>query len=693
MSRDEGTRAVPVTQAGAPAVEGTRAVPVTQKGAPAVEGTRAVLVTGTGPTKIEGTRPRVRTGRRRIGDGLVEVPIGEDIEPVSAILTNPVLAESKRYCGTCARAVGRTAAGRPGVSEGVCPHCGAAFSFSPQLEPGEMVAGQYDVQGCIAHGGVGWIYLAVDRNVSDRWVVLKGLLNPGGEQAQAIAVAERQFLAMVNHPGIVKIYNFVEHPGFDGRPVGYIVMEYIGGTTLQAILAKEQEAAPVDEPKPMMPVEQALGYVLEIMPALSYLHSFGLVYNDLKPENIMISEDYVELIDMGAVSGIGDFGYIYGTKGFQAPEIVRTGPTIATDIYTVGRTLVKLTADLRDDQYIESLPGPEDLVLFDRYESYYRLLVRATDPRPAQRFSSADEMAAQCKGVLREVLADQTGVPTPGTSVIFTTPRSEFGTDLAVRRTDVLLDGRRHEVPLETRSVAKALPVPLLADDTDSDWRIDWDDGISALDAGDIEAALACFERVVSALPGESAPKLASAATAELILDMPDPTDADRLRRSTERYYRTLWWTDHSMVSAAFGLARQLVARGDRSGAIDVLDQVPVTSRPYGEAQLTSVLVLLDERPVTETHLRDAARRVGELPEAEPRALQMRALVLGTALDWLKSGGIPAVDPFCGHPFDERGLRVAIEETLRELARHSSRRRHRRTLVDLANAIRPPTWV
>src|SRR4029079_11647552 len=212
------------------------------------------------------TRPRLRTGRRLIGDGLVEIPIREDVEPASAILTNPVLAESKRNCGSGGRPVGRGVAGRPGPSEGVCPHCGTLFSFSGQLEAGELVAGQYEVQGCIAHGGVGWIYLAIDRNVSDRWVVLKGLLQPGGKQAQAIAVAERKFLAMVNHPGIVKIYNFVEHPGFDGRPVGYIVMEYVGGHTLQALLTKLQEAAPPGQPKPMMPVEQALGYVLEIMP-------------------------------------------------------------------------------------------------------------------------------------------------------------------------------------------------------------------------------------------------------------------------------------------------------------------------------------------------------------------------------------------------------------------------------------------
>jgi serine/threonine-protein kinase PknG len=579
----------------------------------------------------------------------------------------------------------------------VCPHCGTLFSFSPQLETGELVVGQYDVQGCIAHGGVGWIYLAIDRNVSDRWVVLKGLLQPGGEQAQAIAIAERQFLAMVNHPGIVKIYNFVEHPGFDGRPIGYIVMEYLGGTTLQAILAKQRAEAPQGEPNPMMPVEQALGYLLEIMPALSYLHSLGLVYNDLKPENIMLTEDNVELIDMGAVSGIGDFGYIYGTKGFQAPEIVRTGPTVATDIYTVGRTLAKLTVDMPDDPYAESLPEPDDVPLFQRYESFYRLLVRATNPRPAQRFSSADEMATQCKGVLREVLAEQTGVPRPGTSVLFTMHGSEFGADLAPQRTDVFVDGRPHTVRLTAHDVARALPTPAPTDDPESDWRMDWDDGISGLESGDLRAALKCFERVVAALPGEAAPKLASAATAELLLDTADAPDSDQLRRSAERYYRTLWLTDHSMVSAAFGLARRLAAREDRAGAIDVLDQVPLTSRHYGEAQLTSVLMLLDGRPIaaiTEADLRDVARRVGHLTETEPRALQMRALVLATALDWLRSGATPAAaDPILGHSFDQPGLRAGIEEALRELARHSPRRRHRYTLVDLANSIRPPSWV
>ena len=224
---------------------------------------------------------------------------------------------------------------------------------------------------------------------------------------------------------------------------------------------------------------------------------------------------------------------------------------------------------------------------------------------------------------------------------------------------------------------------------------MDWDDAITALDSGVLRSAVACFERVVAALPGEAGPKLASAATAELLLDTDNAPNAERLRQSAERYYRTLWRTDHSMVSAAFGLARQLAARDDRAGAIDVLDQVPLTSRHYAEAQLTSVLILLDGRPVdeiTEADLRDGARRVSLLAETEPRALQMRARVFGTALDWLRAGATPAADPIFGHSFDERGLRAGIEGVLRELARHSPRRRHRYTLVDLSNSIRPPSW-
>ena len=105
-------------------------------------------------------------------------------------------------------------------------------------------------------------------------------------------MAERQFLAEVVHPSIVKIFNFVEHPDKNGEPVGYIVMEYVGGKSLKPIAGKR------------LPVSEAIGYMLEILPALGYLHSVGLCYNDLKPENIMATEEQLKLIDLGAVSRI-----------------------------------------------------------------------------------------------------------------------------------------------------------------------------------------------------------------------------------------------------------------------------------------------------------------------------------------------------------------------------------------------------
>ena len=193
-------------------------------------------------TGTRGTRGSRRTSGRsargRLGAGLVEIPPVPYRDPASAILADPQVPESRRFCASCEQPVGRGRDGRAGLTEGFCRNCGTRFSFSPKLEPGDLVAGQYEMLGCLAFGGLGWIYLARDRNVSDRWVVLKGLLNTGDADAMAAAVAERQFLAQVEHPNIVRIYNFVQHADRrTGESAGYIVMEYVGGKSLKQILA------------------------------------------------------------------------------------------------------------------------------------------------------------------------------------------------------------------------------------------------------------------------------------------------------------------------------------------------------------------------------------------------------------------------------------------------------------------------
>ncbi|WP_231989783.1 serine/threonine-protein kinase PknG [Mycobacterium sp. 852002-51057_SCH5723018] len=685
---------------------------------------------------------RVLPATRQLGGGLVEIPRGRDIDPVEALMTNPVVPESKRFCWNCGKPVGRSDADGKGASEGWCPSCGSPYSFLPQLNAGDTVAGQYEVKGCIAHGGLGWVYLAVDHNVNDRPVVLKGLVHSGDAEAQAMAMAERQFLAEVVHPQIVQIFNFVEHTDRHGDPVGYIVMEYIGGQSLKQRI-KEGKAE-------KLPVAEAIAYLLEILPALSYLHSIGLVYNDLKPENIMLTEEQLKLIDLGAVSRINSFGYLYGTPGFQAPEIVRTGPTVATDIYTVGRTLAALTLSLRtrNGRYVDGLP--DDDPMLTRYDSYGRLLRRATDPDPRRRFSSAEEMSAQLMGVLREVVAKDTGIPRPGLSTVFSPSRSTFGVDLLVAHTDVYLDGQVHSEKLTAREIVTALPVPLvdpadvaapvlqatvlsqpvqtldslraarhgsldadgievsesielplmevralldlgdvakatrklddLAERVGWRWRLVWYRAVAELLTGDYDSATKHFTEVLDTFPGELAPKLALAATAELA----GSTDE-------HKFYEIVWKTNDGVISAAFGLARSLSAEGDREGAVRTLDEVPPTSRHFTTARLTSAVTLMSGRStseITEAQIRDAARRVEALPPTEPRVLQIRALVLGGAMDWLEDNEA-STNHILGFPFTEHGLRLGVEASLRALARVAPTQRHRYTLVDMANRVRP----
>ncbi|HEX3207217.1 MAG TPA: serine/threonine protein kinase, partial [Propionibacteriaceae bacterium] len=368
--------------------------------------------------RVRSDSQRLRSSR--LGAGLTRVPPAPVIDAAQAIMKDPRVPEDKRNCSNCGSPVGRSRDGQPGRSEGFCPKCGNPFSFTPKLQPGELVANQYEVVGCLAHGGLGWIYLAKDRNVSDRWVVLKGLLNTGDKDALAVAIVEKQFLAQVEHPLIVEIYNFVTH-----GDAGYIVMEYVGGTSLKQIL-KERMRANKGKFDPL-PVDQALAYILEILPAFSYLHDLGLIYCDFKPDNLIQVGDAVKLIDLGGVRRIDDQeSAIYGTVGYQAPEVAAVGTTVASDIYTIGRTLVVLITEFRGYQtkYVASLPPVAETPVFAEHDSLYRLIAKACAPDPADRFASVDELRVQLLGVLREVVAARTSgtALTSAASVLFEAP-------------------------------------------------------------------------------------------------------------------------------------------------------------------------------------------------------------------------------------------------------------------------------
>jgi serine/threonine-protein kinase PknG len=660
---------------------------------------------------------RVRSGSQRLrsarlGAGLTRVPPAPVIDAAQAIMKNPQVPEEKRNCPNCGAPVGRSRDGQPGRTEGFCPKCGTAFSFTPKLQPGDLVASQYEVAGCLAHGGLGWIYLAKDHNVSDRWVVLKGLLNTGDKDALAVAIVEKQFLAQVEHPLIVEIYNFVTY-----EDAGYIVMEYVGGTSLKQIL-KDRMRANNGKFDPL-PVDQALAYILEILPAFSYLHDLGLIYCDFKPDNLIQVGDAVKLIDLGGVRRIDDQeSAIYGTVGYQAPEVAQVGPTVASDIYTIGRTCTVLMTEFRGYQtkYVASLPPVDETPLFAAHDSLYRLLSKACAADPADRFASVDEFRVQLLGVLREVVAQKT----PGTaltsaaSVLFEAPaitsealewhqlpalrvdtsdpqyawlsnisvedpekRLDQLRDAPVATAEVRLAQAHAALELRRQDVVEQIVNEMLIEDP-WEWRAVWVAGLSALDAGDFASAQSSFNAVYGQVPGELAPKLALALACE----------RGGEGAIAEGLYQTCASTDANYVAAAaFGMARIRAARGDVLGAVQALDLVPSTSRSYPEARRLRARQLYESGDglLALAQAMDSISGVRLDPREQS---ELTAQILERAIAEVDKNGSKSDVKIGPYSADDETLRDGLESTYRQLAGVETDQQRRYALVDKANAVR-----
>jgi len=667
------------------------------------------LGSGSGQGTAGSRRGSGRSARGRLGAGLVEVPLVARIDPASAVLSDPRVPENRRHCGKCDELVGQSRDGRPGLTEGYCAHCRTRYSFSPKLRPRELVAGQYEVLGCLAHGGLGWIYLARDRNLNDRWVVLKGLLNTGDAEAMAAAEAESRFLAQLEHPNIVRVYNFVKHANsVDGETSGYIVMEYIAGKSLRQIrLDARQHGGAV-------PLAHALAYALEILPAFGFLHERGLVYCDFKPDNVMQSEEQLRLIDMGGVRYINDEGAIYGTVGYQAPEIKEDGegPSPSSDLYTIGRSLAVLTFEFAgfQSQYRFTLPPKEPLLL--QQESFARLLRRATHASPRRRFQSAGEMAEQVTGVLREVLSVEDGQPRPAFSGLFSPELRGVGADLA----PVAVGGGGFTVtPPPAAEVISGMPAPL-PDGTDPAagylatlgglepaqqaqallGAVNGDAGVppdvagshetrlalaraliaagdlqaargqltelSAADAavgGDLDWRIAWYTGLLELAAGQPGP--ATAAFSSVYDELPGEiapklalgfaAEAAAEHAAARYYFQRVWTVDRSYASAGFGMARACLAGGDRVSAIAAVAAVPETSSYHAAAQIAAVrLLVATGGGMSADDLYQADHRLDRLglDENDPRRHQLAVEILRAALDWVAAVPSAAVPSGAG---------------------------------------------
>ncbi|MFC9085036.1 serine/threonine-protein kinase [Nocardiopsis dassonvillei] len=695
-------------------------------------------VSATSGTGVSGAgRGSRRSSRGMLGMGMVQVPLVPYRDPSEAVMDNPVVAEKNRFCGNCGERVGRTQGDQPGRTEGFCRRCGTQFSFTPKLSPGDLVGGQYEVLGCLAHGGLGWIYLARDRNVNDRWVVLKGLLNAGDAEAHKAAAAERAFLSEVEHPNIVKIINFSQHPDpRTGIPGGHIVMEYVGGKSLRELLIERRE----DDPDAVLPPDQVIAYGLEVLRALGYLHSRGLLYCDFKPDNVIQSEEQIKLIDLGGVRRMDDtVSPVYTTPGYRVPEeeLRGPGPTVSADLYSVGRALAVLSfrfSFMRDHPH--SIPPRETVPLLQRHPSFDRLLRRATHSEPELRFHDAEDMADQLTGVLREVLSDLEGTPHPAPSTLFGAENPAAGPDPGTHNADRMLlappptdaaallpaplvdqsdpaaqhlRGFQTLPPEELVPALRAMPSPTpetllmlvralvtvgrqgeamdvlqrFSEVVPGDWRTMWYLAVAELSTGRFRDARDHFDELYDHLPGELAPKLALALACERTGE----------HETAARLFQAVWNTDHSFVSAAFGLARIRLAQGDRAAATAVLDTVPELSRLHVHAQTALIAVLAAHHQGTSAaDFVQAGRRLERIGLDGESADRLAVRVLESALGWLGAGaGAPAEEGLLGAPFTENGVRTNLERRYRALAQRAVAPSERYELVDRANSLRPVT--
>lgn len=675
------------------------------------------ITTGTGSSPLtnrsKGSRRSGTSGRstrKHLGAGLVSVPELPSTEPEKALMAQAIVPENKRFCANCNNSLKR--------EKGFCAKCGQKFSFVATLSPGDIVVGQYEVKGAIAYGGLGWIYLGFDKTLS-RYVVLKGLLNTEDAASAAVAVAERQFLASVKHANIVGIYNFVKHD-----TEGFIVMEYVGGKTLRQI-RKERG---------LLPVAEAIAYIHRILGAFAYLHSLGMVYCDFKPDNVMLEGSDVKLIDMGGVRRIDDpHGDIYGTVGYTAPE-AGEGPTIVSDLFTIGRTLAVLLTNIKgfSKEHLYTLPSPQEEPLFAVQESLYRFLLKATQQNPDERFQLADEMADQLLGVLREVVATETNTPRPAPSNIFgsdmlaLTTSSDFGAicpdyhQLPIPMLDATDSGfnmalnagaisdptRRvaslrqalqqfpASVEIQLRLANSLLDIgayeeveQILAkvEGQDAwDWRVLWYRGRSFMAQGKAKEAQAAFDQVYFDLPGELAPKLALGLAAE---------QAGNFKLAM-KMYDLVSRTDPGYTSAAFGLARCKCTSGDKLGAVEALERVSQSSSLFTRSRVEVARTLINTERAAPgmEELKNASAAIEAIALEGMDRYRLAKQILETALHLITSKTLsPAASvAILGQPLEELPLRKGLEKSLRAMA-HLATGEEKMQLVDQANQVRPRT--
>jgi serine/threonine-protein kinase len=282
-----------------------------------------------------------------------------------------------------------------------------------------LLDGRYLVQSKIASGGTSTVYRGLDIRL-DRPVALKVMDSryAGDEQFLTRFQLEARTVARLKNPGLVAVYD----QGLDARHP-FLVMELIEGGTLRELLA---ERGP-------MPPHAVAAVLRPVLGGLSAAHRAGLVHRDVKPENVLISDDgEVKIADFGlvravAAAGITSASVILGTAAYLSPEQVRDGNAgPCSDVYSVGILAYELftgrtpfTGDsplsIAYQRLDNDVPSPSTLIegvptQFDEF------IACATARDPADRYADAIEMAADLDAIAEDLDLPDFRVPAPRNS-------------------------------------------------------------------------------------------------------------------------------------------------------------------------------------------------------------------------------------------------------------------------------------
>ena len=202
---------------------------------------------------------------------------------------------------------------------------------------GQTIDSRYILYRYVASGGMADIYEANDRYLN-KPVALKFLKDKYLEDPNAIEQFknEARFTSIFNHVNIMKIYNVGE---YQSRP--YISYELLKGKTLKEIL----------DTRGNLSFDESLDYMLQVLEGMSYVHSTGIIHNDLKPDNLyLIYDGTIRICDFGIASHISskEEKHILGTVNYLAPEVIQNKKySIQSDIYSLGIIFYELlTGDL-----------------------------------------------------------------------------------------------------------------------------------------------------------------------------------------------------------------------------------------------------------------------------------------------------------------------------------------------------------